>query len=70
MSVMQTETFGKEQLILLPIDQHEFELAAVSRGTQPVAFHAGRQDIVVSGYAGTLAPPNNRPERRCACGTP
>jgi hypothetical protein len=40
---------GKEQLILLPVDQKTFEIATA--GTQPLQLATGRQAIVLSGYA-------------------
>lgn len=40
---------GKEQLILLPIDQKTFEIVTV--GAKTVSLPTGRQAIVLSGYA-------------------
>ena len=52
------KTLGKEQLILLPIDQHTFGLRT-QPPQPPVTFSTGRHGIVVSGYAGIQAQPSS-----------
>jgi hypothetical protein len=50
MAVLKGKTLGKEQLILLPVDQHDFELPT-GDPSAPFRFQTGRHAIVVSGYA-------------------
>jgi hypothetical protein len=59
MSVLEGKTLGKEQLILLPVEQQAFTLT-----TDPsvqVVMHTGRQAIVVSGYAGIFRANSSEP---------
>jgi len=50
--VSEGKTLGKEQLILLPVEQQAFQLTAEPDGTGITSFQTGRHAIVVSGYAG------------------
>jgi hypothetical protein len=59
MSVLKGKILGKEQLILLPVDQKSFQLT-----TDPsvqVVMDTGRQAIVVSGYAGIFVANSTEP---------
>jgi hypothetical protein len=51
MAVFKGKTLGREQLILLPVAQHEFELPT-GNPSAPFRFQTGRHAIVVSGQAG------------------
>ena len=50
-TVLKAKTLGKEQLILLPVDQHDFELPT-GNPLAPFRLQTGRHAIVVAGYAG------------------
>jgi hypothetical protein len=59
MSVLDGKTLGKEQLILLPVEQQSFTLT-----TDPsfqVEMQTGRHAVVVSGYAGIFVAGSSEP---------
>jgi hypothetical protein len=58
MSVLIGKTLGKEQLILLPVDPHDYDLTTAPP-QEPVTLSTGRHGIVVSGYAGIHNQPND-----------
>jgi hypothetical protein len=60
MAVLKAKTLGKEQLILLPVDQHDFELPT-GNPSVPFTLHTGRHAIVVSGYASVFLFNNSGP---------
>ena len=59
MSVLEGKILGKEQLILLPVDQKTFQLS--TDGSVEVLLHTGRNAIVVSGYVGIFVANSSEP---------